>query len=48
LVERLGHESFAFVSLGGQQVVARLASTVEASAGRTIRLFAEVGRGLFF
>jgi multiple sugar transport system ATP-binding protein len=48
LVERLGHESFAFASLGGQQVVARLASEVEAAAGGAVRLFAEVGRGRFF
>ncbi|MBK8566322.1 MAG: sn-glycerol-3-phosphate ABC transporter ATP-binding protein UgpC [Saprospiraceae bacterium] len=48
LVERLGHESFAFASLGGQQVVARLAPEENVTVGERVQLLAELTKGQFF
>lgn len=48
LVERLGHESFAFVALGEQQIVARLAPEEQVEPLTSITLFIEKDKMHFF
>jgi multiple sugar transport system ATP-binding protein len=48
LVERLGHESFAFSSFAGQEMIARLAPEETVEAPATMTLFVELGKMHFF
>jgi multiple sugar transport system ATP-binding protein len=48
LVERLGHESFAFAKLGEQEVVARLAPEEAMELGAQVSFFAELSKMHFF
>jgi len=48
LVERLGHESFAFASLGGEQVVARLMPEEGVELNKNFTFYAEVAKMHFF
>lgn len=48
LLERLGHESFAFAAVGPQQIIARLAPEEAVEPPTRMELFAEIGRMHFF
>jgi len=48
LVERLGHESFAFTEMGGQSLTVRIPADVDIQPDTKIDLHAENGRMFFF
>lgn len=48
LVERLGHESFAFANLHGQPLTARLTADEDVAPGCTLRLFVDLDKVHFF
>jgi len=47
-VERLGHESFAFTTLGEKQIVARLTAEERIDPPAAVTLYADLGRMHFF